>query len=331
MFKGIPLLFLWIGLLFLAGCGGRDAGDTLFVRREALAFDTIVSIKAYGENAGPALDEIMEFMARVDALMNRYDPGSDISRINARAGEAPVAVDPLTFELIEEALVFCAMTGGALDITAGGLVDLWQAFREEPPGVQVAAAKAAVDYTGVMLDPEKKTVFLSNPRAAMDLGAVTKGFFARKGLAILQGHGVESALIMAGGNIYALGRKPDGKPWTVGIRNPQNTDAIITSLYLEDGAVDTAGSYARKDHIFDPFTGYPARGFVSVTVVADDPLEADALSTAAFVMGPDRGPAFLAGKDIVAYLITEKGEVMTTAGFACYQAKNPGRDDGNGG
>ncbi|CEP66753.1 Thiamine biosynthesis lipoprotein ApbE [Moorella glycerini] len=287
--------------------------------------DTVVSIKAYGENSPHALEQALAFIKKVDALVSRYEPGSDIYRINTMAGKKPVPVDKLTFNLIKEAVAYGDITGGALDVTIGPLVDLWRipdaADRHLPSRGEIESRLQLVDYRQVILDSNKTTVFLPREGASLDLGSVAKGFAARGAVTILRREGVQSALVTLGGHVYALGNKPGRKTWQVGIQDPFKQDHIMATLNVTDLAIDTAGGYYRYKeingeklvHIIDPATGMPAGALASVTVITGDSFKADALATAVYVLGEEKGLALLQKERAAGIIVTRDGRILTTS------------------
>ena len=157
-----------------------------------------------------------------------------------------------------------------------------------------------VGYQKLRLDPERRTAVLTDG-AQIDLGAIAKGYAAETVCGIFTDYGIESALINLGGNIFVIGSKLDGSPWRIGVADPEDTRETVGVLSARDTAVVTSGSYqryfeqggTRYHHILDPVTGRPAdNGLVSVTVICDDAVWADALSTALFVMGEEKPVGF---------------------------------------
>jgi thiamine biosynthesis lipoprotein len=194
-----------------------------------------------------------------------------------------------------------------------------------PDKDELARARALVDYRSVVLDRAGMTVFLLKEGMGLDLGAIAKGYATDRAAAVLRSRGVMSALIDAGGNVYALGRKPTGlrrgEQWTIGVQHPRRPDEYLATIGLEDETAVTSGDYqryfevngVRYHHLLDPATGYPARGFVSVTIVSESSTEADAMSTSVFVLGPERGIEFLAKTPhLGAVLVNESGSVTVT-------------------
>lgn len=314
-------LLICILLAFVAvGCG-EDAYETTVI-----SMDTIVSIKAYGQNAEQAVHKAIGAIEEVDKLANPYDMSSEISRINQAAGVSPVQVSDLTFGLINEALQIARATGGAFDPTVGPLVNLWNIGNGDhlPTKEEISRQLDLIDFDKVRMDFNSKQIMLEREGMSLNLGGVAKGYAVRNAVKSLKDSGVSSALVSAGGNVYAIGTRPDGKPWRIAIKHPRNLETVLGYLELKDRAMDTSGDYYRyfeKDgvryhHLLDPHTGYPARGLVSATIVSDDPVEADSLATAVFIMGPERGMEFIENTEgLEGVLVTEEMEILLSSGL----------------
>lgn len=243
---------------------------------------------------------ILEFR-RLESLHSNWIPKSDVSRLNARAGEAPVAVSSETLELLVEAQRMALLTKGKFDIGFGALADLWRFDHDQdnrvPDPKTVEARLPLVDVSRLVLDEARGTAFLPEPGMKIHVGGIGKGFAVDRAAEILRRRGLRDFMIQAGGDLYAAGRRGD-RPWRVGIRDPRGPPTRIFAFAdVEDRTFSTSGDYERffvKDgeryhHIIDPDTGQPARGARSVTVLAPSAVLADALSTGVFVLGPDEG------------------------------------------
>lgn len=309
--------------------GGSTAEAEEYVGSQFM-MDTYVSIRAFGKGAESAVAAAFEEMRRVEGLMSRFVPSSDVSRVNQAAGLDPVQVSDETFMLLEKALRWSELSGGAFDITIGPVVDAW-GFGTDDPHVPdpdaLAKAVALVNFRAVELDPTQKTVRLPAAGMCIDLGGIAKGYAADRAAAVLRERGVKHALIDAGGNIVAVGTRPDGTPWHIGIRDPRGsnpTDTVGPVVKVSDAAVVTSGDYERffvadgrrYHHIFDPKTGMPADLAESVTIIAPNSLDADALSTAVFVLGPSEGPKILEGLEGVSAMVVDAGgRLVFSPGF----------------
>ncbi|MDI6870521.1 MAG: FAD:protein FMN transferase [Bacillota bacterium] len=284
------------------------------------AMDTLVSVTVYGPRAVESGRAALAEFQRLDKLLSAYRSDSDLGRVNAAAGKEAARVSRETVELVALALRYAALSGGKFDPTVGPLVRLWgiEAGRAEPPAPgEVEEARRLVDYRRVMVDVPGRRLYLPEPGMALDLGGVAKGYAAERAVELLRQRGVKSALIDAGGNIVALGARPDGSPWRIGLRHPRRPGEVLGVVEVVNRAVVTSGDYERYfeaggrryHHLLDPAAGYPAEGLQSVTVVGPSSTVADILSTAAFVLGPERGPAFVRKHGMAAITVDAVGEV----------------------
>jgi thiamine biosynthesis lipoprotein len=303
------------------------AGESPFNYTELL-MDTEVSLQLFGRKEGEARrvkETLFEEMRRLEQLLSCCDPQSEIFEINHAAGKKPVAVSPETAEVMQEALHYAAISEGAFDPTIAPLLELW-GFREGdyrvPAPDELAQAGGAVDYRSV--EAGGGEVYLPRRSMALDLGGIAKGYIIDCGLALLARSGVSHALINAGGDVGILGPKADGSPWKIGLKHPRSEKILAVIPRGERGAVVTSGDYERffeKDgvryhHILDPRTGRPASSLISVTVVAPTAVQADALSTALFVMGPERGLALVEDlPGVEALLVTPQQELLLSSGL----------------
>lgn len=333
----------------LAGCGagkkaapGQGQGQTESASRLVFTLGTIAQLQIHGPDAEAALDAVVAELERLTAALDRFNPQSDISRVNRSAGQW-VSVDTETVEVIQKALELAELSGGTFDPTVAPLADLW-GFVEDPtaepgpgssptlmrgqkPPADEAIRKtlAAVGYAFVEVDAAGGRVRLTKEGAALDLGGIAKGYAADRAAELLRERGIESALINLGGDMYALGKKPNGAEWRIAVQHPRLLgDNYIAIISLSDRAVVTSGDYeryfeyegVRYTHLIDPRTGYPQQGVASVTIVAPSGTQADALATAVAVMGMDEGFAFLESlPGVEGILISTDLEVRITSGL----------------
>ena len=270
-------------------------------------FDTFVSITVYDEKDKAFLPDIEEYCHQCDDLFNRHLEGSDIYRIIHAGGEV-VTVDPNTVFLVATALDVCSKTDGAIDITVAPVLDLWDFTSDDenhtPPSDEaIKEALKHVDYKKVRYDYETSEVKLQDPKAAIDLGFIAKGYIADGIKDKLTASGVENAIINLGGNIVVMGTKPDGSNYNIGIKKPfTETNEIMLSASVHDTSIVTSGVYERcftyngklYHHIVDPKTGYPVENnLYQVTVISDFSICADALSTSLLLLGKEKGTSLL--------------------------------------
>jgi thiamine biosynthesis lipoprotein len=275
-----------------------------------LGMDTTMTHRAFGRHAAEALQAVKQEAARLEGMLSRFLPGSEIAKINGSAGHAPCSVSRETFDVLSCATQLSAACQGIFDATIGPLVDLWSighgALRP-PADADIRRALGLVDYADLLLDPVQRTAGLRRAGQSVDLGGIGKGYAADRFIQIFQEYGVSSAFTNIGGNVAALGARPDGSAWRVGIQHPRQPDALIGLVSVKNKAVVTSGDYQRFfddgdgnrcHHILDPTTGYPSKsGLAGATVVASSPgngsMVADALSTAVFIAGLDKGLALI--------------------------------------
>ncbi len=287
---------------------------------------TVIHMAVYDGDANEALDEAFARIADIDRRMATQNPDSEIS-VLSRDGEADVSPD--TAALFALARDVSEASGGAFDITIGPLVALWGIGSDDPrvpSQAEIDEATSLVDERGLQFDPSGGVARLKTQSMAVDLGGIAKGYACDETVRILRAHGVRSALLDLGGNIYALGKRPDGRAWKVGLRTPivGETDGIFATLAASDCTIVTSGGYeryfeqdgVRYHHILDPVTGYPSdSGLLSATIVGPRSATADALSTACFVLGRDKGLALAASMGYEAIFVADDRSVTITDGL----------------
>lgn len=284
------------------------------------AMGATLRLKAEGTGAAEAIAESAARAKELEALCSTKNPDSDVSRLNAMAGQGYVPLHDEVYHMLEVAQKYAALSDGAFDVTIGPLSRLWREARKTervPAPEEVAAAQRLVGWEMLHLRPEDRSAFLELPGMAIDLGGLAKGFVLDEMRRIYQAHGVENGLIDFGSSsICALGHNPEGEPWNIGLRHPRSEEdsELMAVLPLSGAMMSTSGDYERRHyflqdgrryhHIIDPRTGYPTGDeAVSATVmlpddVPDAGLVADILSTAAFVMGGEQGREWLRGLDL---------------------------------
>ena len=267
-----------------------------------------------------AIDEVK----RIENLISDWIPTTQISKVNQNAGKSPVKVDQEVFELIERAIKISKLTNGAFDISYASMDKIWKfdgSMKEMPTEEAIKNSVAKVGYQNIILNEKESTIFLKNNGMKLGLGGIGQGYIADKVKALLIENGCKSGIVNVSGDIFAWGKQPDGKPWTVAIVNPMNKNKVFATFPLEDSAVETSGSYEkfvtfngkRYSHIIDPRTGYPATGIVSVSVFAKTTELADALATGIFVLGLDVGLDLVDQiKGIECIIVDDKGVVHTS-------------------
>ena len=326
MRKRILSVLLALVLCALPGCK-RDPEPVEF---STFAMNTFMSFTFYGgdEKENQRVQDRMNVtLRRLDSLLCVNNESGDVNQINRGAGRK-TKVDTLTAEPLSQSLELCRLTGGALDITAYPAVKAWGFTQEEhrvPAPDELEALAEKIDYAAVKLEGGA----VSLPEGVeMDLGAVAKGWAGDLLAEAVRANGISSALLDLGqSTIVAVGSKPGGKPWRIGVVDPARPGSYFAVVELEDMAMGTSGGYQRyfeQDgeiywHILDPDTAAPARsGLASVTVASPSAFLCDGLSTALFVMGLEDGAQFWRDHpelDFEVVFVTEDGEIYRTAGL----------------
>lgn len=306
-------------LLFLTGCSAESSPEP--VQGTFFAMDTMMDFTIYGESG--LIDQSESLIASLESLVSVTDANSELYAIN-QTGSGTLTGKASS--LMEQALEICRRTDGALDLSIYPIVRAWgftTGSYQVPDEAEIQALLPLVDYRKIQYDAATGTVTLPEGME-IDLGSVAKGYAGQLAAQMLREHGVQSALLNLGGNLQTVGAKPDGSPWQIGIKDPQGEDAMMV-LSVEDQAVVTSGGYERyfeQDgqtywHIMDPSTGHPAdSGLISVTIVGDEGVVCDGLSTALFVMGLEKAADLWAQSgDFEAVFVTASGEVYITVGL----------------
>lgn len=269
---------------------------------ESFCMGTNIIQRIYSTNAKEIAILVENELKRLEGLMSFYINSSDVGKLNLKAGQAQVHLSKETFEVIKKSKDYSELCNGAFDITIAPLVKLWGIFSKSqrvPPKNEIENILSLINYKDIILNIEENSAKLSKTGQKIDLGAIAKGYTADRIIDIYKKNHVQSAFINIGGNVLTLGNKPDGSPWLIGIQNPfKIRGEFIGVVKISDETVVTSGDYVRyfeKDkiryhHILDPKTGYPANsGIISATIIGKSSMEADALSTAIFILGLKKG------------------------------------------
>lgn len=279
---------------------------------------TRASVTLWSEqSAAPLFAALEAEMSRLNQLLSPWIADSELARLNRSAATAPQTVSGEFYALLERSHHYYQLTQGAFDISfasAGHLYD----YREgkAPDDDTLKRATRHIDARNIQLLPDHRVRF-TDPDTVIDLGGIAKGYAIDQGIALLQRAGIEQAWLSLGGDSYVLGDHR-GRPWGVGIQHPRKRDAIAMQLPLSDTAMSTSGDYQRYymdngeriHHIISPETGKSAGELVSVTVLAQRSVDADALSTSVFVLGREKGLALinrLPNTSVI--IIDQQGEV----------------------
>lgn len=298
------------------------------ISKTGFFFSTVVSVTLYGTSDETILEDCFLCMNDYEKMLSKTVEGSDIWNINHSEGTA-VEVSEETAVLLRMADSFSKLSEGAFDLTVAPVVSLWDFTGEEPHTVpsetDIKEALSHVDYQNLTVDGT--TVTLLDSAAEVDPGAIAKGFIADRIKSWLLERGVTCGLISLGGNVLTFGSKPDGSPWNIAIRKPfgESSESITTVSFKDGKSIVTSGTYERYfeqdgviyHHILNPDTGYPvSNGLTSVTILSNSSAEGDALSTACFVLGLEKGMELIESRDgIEALFITEDLNMHKSSGF----------------
>lgn len=304
----------------LSGCGRTDL-EAMKAQNSLFAMNTYMTFTAYGEEAEEAIADAEERVEELEALWSVTDEESEIYRANHSGGE-PVRLSEETAQLVSFSLEMAEKTDGALDPAIYPVLEAWgftTDTKRVPSQEEIDALLEHVDYEKITLEGDLLTV----PEGMeLDFGAVGKGYAGDFAAETIRTHGIGSAILSLGGNIQAVGSRPDGTDWRIGLRSPWE-DGTLGVLRVSDCAVVTSGGYENyfEDeegnvywHILDPATGYPAdSGLASVTIVCPQGRMGDALSTALFVMGPQKAEEYWRENEgFEMILVTQEGELLIT-------------------
>jgi thiamine biosynthesis lipoprotein len=286
-------------MVIIVGCAKREP-----IRESRTLMGTVVTISVFDRDKAEgtihyAINEAFDVIARLDTLLWGDNPSSEVSKINENAGDRSAAVTDDVFDVIMEALKLFDKTQEAFDIRVGPLVDLWGFNSDQPSIPEPTAIEEATQLIlngGIFVAGQ--SIMLGKAGMKLDLSGLAKGYAVEKAVKRMADLGIQSAIVEAGGDLKTLGvRDKKGTKWHIAIRHPRNQDEYWGILDILDGAVATSGDYEnffeqdgkRYHHILDPKTGYPADQCVSVTVWGQHAMRCDALATALFVLGPEKG------------------------------------------
>ncbi len=285
----------------IAGCILQYRNETVNKEctRQLFAMDTVMSFTAYGKNSEQAVDAAVKEVQRLDELLSTGNPDSEVSAINTK-GSGTLSDDTKT--ILTEAMEIYRETDGLFDVTIYPLMQLWGFPTQEyhvPTESELQKALTKVDASQIVIEGDQ--VMLGTGQQ-MDLGGIAKGYTSARIMEIYREYGITSGMVSLGGNVQTLGTRPDGKDWNIGIQNPDGQQgSLLAALPVENKAVITSGGYERyfeEDgntyiHILNPKTGYPAdSGLVSVSIISENGMLADALSTSLYLMGEEKAAEY---------------------------------------
>lgn len=320
----LPIL---LAALLLTACSSKQE----MLTGNTFALDTIIELKLYqypNKERNTLIQDTFDRMKQLENTLSMHVEGSDIDLLNKSAGEKPVQVSDLTYRVLQDSLFFSEKTGGLFDITSGPLIDLWAI---NPPDGHYPSQQE-LDETLPLIDYRKldflgdNQVMLQDKGMLVNLGAIAKGTIADEMKAFLLSHGVTSALINLGGNVLAVGSKPDGSSFVIGIQDPESERGeYLLSIQIDDESVVSSGDYERYfvyegkvyHHILNPKTGFPAETNIKqVTLVTKNSQKADGLSTSVLLLGVQKGIQLVESLEgVEAILITKDHYIYFTEGL----------------
>ncbi len=302
------IIILLVLVLIMSSCSyfiineNSDNKDKKIKTISFFQLDTIINIKL----SEPVNEEILKncekIVSDIHMKMSPELKDSEISKINRNAGKKAVKVSKYTFEVIEKSIKYSKMSNGKFDISIRPLITAWSIGNKDeniPSDEVLSKLIKKVDYQNIVIDKKNKTVFIKEEGCSIDLGGIAKGYSADLVAQYLKSEDINSGILDFGGNIFVLGEKTNGKPWKVGIRNPFKSEAkAFCTIDVIDKTIVSSGIYERffkKDgetyhHIMNVDTGKPINnGLVSVSVIGNTSIDADALSTMFFTSGLENG------------------------------------------
>ncbi|MDR2028910.1 MAG: FAD:protein FMN transferase [Treponema sp.] len=339
--------FIIAAVCILESCTQAPPAQSEFV------LGTVCTINLYRYGSSLVYGKVFSRLRELEGMLSASSADSVLAAVNAAAGIEPVPAGEDLIRVLERALYFARTSGGAFDPTIGPLVRLWGIGTEKarvPGDEEIQEALSLVNWRDVRLDRERGTVFLTWPGMALDLGAIAKGYAADEAVKIIAAAGIPLAVIDLGGNIYAYGEKEENRPWRIGIQSPLEPRGVYLGVLERQGplqkkpgrgegragyagtpdplankTVVTSGIYERffeyagwnYHHILSTQNGYPAEtGLLSVTVIAENSMDADALSTAAFALGWEKGSALVREQGAEAVFVFADKRIRCSPGAA---------------
>ena len=348
---GILLLVLLVAAFALPGSADMNKYSTVFMD----TFDTVISLIGYAENQetfDARAAETHAMYLHLHKLFDTYNSYADegitsVYDVNRQAAVEPVKVDPILFGLLTFCKSHYELVNGQTNVAMGSVLSIWHEYRElglaDPEHAAVPSAEELyragehTDIDRMLLDPEKRTVYLTDPEMSLDVGSVGKGYAVEMVCQAAEARGLTSALVSVGGNLRAIGVKPDGSQWTGGVENPWSSSDVYTSDSMLDGAINmsdmalvTSGDYQRYyvvdgkryHHLIDPDTLFPAAYFNGVTVLCSDSGLADCLTTGLFCQPLEDGMKIVESLDgVEAMWCTPDQQVITSSGWDSHLKK----------
>lgn len=322
--KALIVILLFF-VLSQAGCGSHDVSS-----RTAILMGTLVEIQIVPQKGAKraAVDSIIDGalceIRKIEKIFSFHNPDSELSLVNKAAIEKPRQASNDFMYLLVKSKEFYELTDGAFDVSVAPFIDMWQRAYELGRIPTRDERNEILQFIGtdkLKIDENAGTIQLKEGMK-LDFGAIAKGYAVERAMSFLKGAGIRGAIVKAGGDMYCLGDGRNRLGWRIGIKHPRNENELITTLIIKDRAIATSGDYERYkiiegrkfSHIVNPKTGMTVEDIpMSVTILADDCVTADAVATAVFVLGPERGMELIEKLDTVEGVIVSKtSEGLTT-------------------
>lgn len=323
--KALCLFFILSSTLF-SGCAGKNA---IAKKRTGIYFDTVITITLYG-NDEKYFDKCFELCDQYEKMFSTTVSESEIACINQNSKNGIyTTVSDETIELLKLGLKYSELSDGRFDITIGRLTSLWNFSGQSPENCIPSSKELSESIKDIGYDQINITgnkVLITNPNVSIDLGGIAKGLIADKLKEYLTAHNVKKGIINLGGNVLLIGSKPDGSNFNIGIQKPFATDGkMIAIVNTSDKSIVTSGVYERYfyqddvlyHHILDVSTGYPvSNDLLSVTVISDNSVDGDGLSTTAFILGLDDGMEMIESiGNVEAVFVDKNNQIFLTSGL----------------
>ncbi len=321
------VLFITLIVFLLAKFSYSSHAINLF-KFQQIFMGTIVEIVLIGEDynkAEKATSMAFQEIGRIEKLMSPWIEDSDVSKINRFAGKQWVRVSPDTLFVIKKSIEISKSTNGGFDITIGPLIRLWRnaiSKGSPPPKGELKRLLDLVGFKDILIDQEGK-ILLKKEGMSIDLGGIAKGYAVDRAFELLRRLGYRNLIVNAGGDLRVGGTKFE-KPWSIGIQDPRNSEKLIAKISLSDASIATSGDYEkyffyqgkRYHHIINPENGMPAEGCRSVSVISKEAIFSDAMATAIFVLGPEKGFRLCQDtKGMECMIIDNDGNINITPGL----------------
>ncbi|MDH5611415.1 MAG: FAD:protein FMN transferase [Gammaproteobacteria bacterium] len=296
-------------------------------KSERIMMGTLITVDIWHDDPKVAAlcgQQVFDEMQRIDRSMNPLNDDSDLSNINNNAADHEVKISNEIFYLIEKSLEMSEASEGAFDITFASVGYLYDYHNKTRPTKKNIEDKlSGINYRHIQLDPQNKTIKFKQKNVRLDFGGIAKGYAVDNAIKLLQTCGIKNGLVGAGGDSRVMGDR-NGKPWVIGVRHPRDKDKVVVRLPLDNSAISTSGDYERffiegsqrYHHIINPKTGTSITNTWSATVIGDDAITTDALSTTLFILGAQKAIEFIESyQGVDAIIIDDKGKMHYSSGL----------------